>query len=384
MSAPRIEQTILAHVEQAGFATIAALAEARLPCSTSPRELIVCASSIGDIIVMMPYVAQAVRDSDGVSVELLAISRYGRLVDNILPAVFYAETLEVATVAQIVKSTVEMRRKLRSRKYESVRYVSHATEEVLGRLKKLALLRVIVGMGARCAGFARIPGLMTRRESEAGEGAGVVHQALQPFETARIQPLISRESVLAFLAFTEREKQNASTLLSHARDVGGPVVGMYVGARVARKAWGTDRYVTVAKELADAGYTVAFVGGTEDRAAADAVIRASGIQHAIQWCGATTLRESVLVYGALSLVVGNDAAPIHIGALGGAPVVSIFCQSGTCRDCQEPIAARASRSIRPAWPLRRPPGVVRNRCVVPAETVRDAAFELLSGATGHV
>ncbi len=368
-------------LERAGFRLVTALARVRVPGPTSSRVLVVCSTSIGDFTVTLPFLAQLMRDGGERGVDVLVISRFGPIAEAIVPARCTVVTLEVAAGPVFVRRVAQARAALRRRRYATVLSVPHSVEEIAGRAKKLALVRAVAGFRARCAGFGTGAALMTRRASERREGAGILHQCLQPFEAAAVAPRVAREEVLAFLDFAPEERRRVDELHSAARASGRSVVGLFAGTRATRETWRPERHLALARALIDAGYAVAFLGGDSDRAAAEVVRRPLGDAFTAQWCGATSIRESIMLYGALDLVVGNDGAPIHLAALGGAPSLSVFCTKEV-PGIWEPILAPASRSIRPAWSLRRAPDAYGIEHVT-LESVVDAALALLGGAAGH-
>src|SRR5262249_9330489 len=159
-----------------------------------------------------------------------------------------------------------------------------------GRVRRLGIIRAVFGFGPECLGFECGRALMTRRQSERAEGLGVVHQSLQPYACLGMTPTISRDDVLAFMAFSEAERENVAKLVRSAGDPERGMVGLYVGARVARKQWPLERYAALASMLRTAGYDIAFVGAPSDVNAAREVERLAQLDRATVWCDGTSIR----------------------------------------------------------------------------------------------
>jgi hypothetical protein len=154
------------------------------------------------------------------------------------------------------------------------------------------------------------------------------------------------------LRFSEDEIITVDNLLHTAEP--SRHVGLYVSAKDRRKVWPGDRYESICRQLLESpDINVLLVGGTEDteRAAALAARLESPRVRVI--CGRTTVRESILLLGRLTLIVGNDGAPIHMAALSGTPAISVFC-NWEVPGFWEPLLAPWSRALRPLWSRRKP------------------------------
>ncbi len=92
--------------------------------------------------------------------------------------------------------------------------------------------------------------------------------------------------------------------------------------------WGSKRwpyYADLATHLAP-GAAIVAVGGPEDGALGDAIVKAVGRSggRAVSAAGALSLRQSVALIGRARLLVANDSAPVHFASAMGTPVVALF------------------------------------------------------------
>jgi lipopolysaccharide heptosyltransferase II len=92
--------------------------------------------------------------------------------------------------------------------------------------------------------------------------------------------------------------------------------------------WGSKRwpyYAELAAKLA-ARFAIVVVGGQDDVALGDEIVRAVGRsgRPAVNACGRLTLRESAALIGRASALVTNDSAPLHLATAMGTPIVALF------------------------------------------------------------
>lgn len=93
------------------------------------------------------------------------------------------------------------------------------------------------------------------------------------------------------------------------------------------KRWTPQGFAAVAKRISDAGLGVAILGGPNDRACAQEMLRhiGSDSKRIVDLSGETSLIESAAVVAQARLLVCNDSAPLHMASALGTPVVAVFC-----------------------------------------------------------
>jgi heptosyltransferase-2 len=90
------------------------------------------------------------------------------------------------------------------------------------------------------------------------------------------------------------------------------------------KRWPAERFAELARKLDGEGYTVALVGGAEDRPLCDAIVSAAAPARIFTAAGALSLLRSAELIRRCQLLVSNDSAPMHLGVAVGTPVVALF------------------------------------------------------------
>jgi ADP-heptose:LPS heptosyltransferase len=163
-----------------------------------------------------------------------------------------------------------------------------------------------------------------------GLRAGFGHFRFQPMYNIRIpraQEILGVErkihtaehlaSAMFYLGATLAEIPRARLFAApHFRS--GPYAVLHPFASAADKTWQPDRFLAVAKHLADLGIEPLFVAG------ADEDLSAFGEYSCFP--GAPLEEVKSLLAGA-SLFVGNDSGPAHIAAAFGRPVIVLFGSS---------------------------------------------------------
>jgi len=87
------------------------------------------------------------------------------------------------------------------------------------------------------------------------------------------------------------------------------------------RRWPLERYVALARTLADQGVETVVVGGPDDAWVSSAF---AGIDRVTDLVGRTSLPELLAVYGACDVVVAHDSGPMHLARLAHVPIVALF------------------------------------------------------------
>ena len=142
---------------------------------------------------------------------------------------------------------------------------------------------------------------------------------------AGIVPTESRTEIVV----TEQEREEACRWLARGTgveiDAGdqGPLVGIHPGATWPAKKWLPERFA----ELSDAivsklGGRVVVTAGPQDSGTVAEVLRQTRAK--VNVLTALPLRTLAAVIAQCSVYVSNDAAPMHIAAAVGTPVIGLF------------------------------------------------------------
>jgi heptosyltransferase-2 len=123
---------------------------------------------------------------------------------------------------------------------------------------------------------------------------------------------------------TPDDARVAGAVLSAAGiEEGAPFVALAPGSIWGSKRW--PYYDILAGQLADRA-AVVVVGGSEDAALGEAIVRAVGRTggRALNACGKLTLRQSAALIERARVLVTNDSAPLHLATAMGTPIVAVF------------------------------------------------------------
>lgn len=107
------------------------------------------------------------------------------------------------------------------------------------------------------------------------------------------------------------------------------VVGIGVGASVAKRVWPIERQVGIAAWLISSyDARILLLGGPNDARLASTIAGEVG-PSAINLAGSTSLRQAAAVVEACNVLLAHDTGLLHIGSAVGTPVVEISCHPRT-------------------------------------------------------
>jgi lipopolysaccharide heptosyltransferase II len=122
-----------------------------------------------------------------------------------------------------------------------------------------------------------------------------------------------------FLEVPEQAARRAEQLLAPV--AARPFAVIFPGASIAERRWGGVRFQQVAQHLALSGYAVVVVGGGDDSAEGEVIVRACG---GLNLAGKTSLVETAAVLARSALLISGDSGVLHIAVGLGIPTVSLF------------------------------------------------------------
>ncbi|WP_255592238.1 lipopolysaccharide heptosyltransferase II [Thermosulfurimonas sp. F29] len=122
------------------------------------------------------------------------------------------------------------------------------------------------------------------------------------------------------LSVPEAARRRAGELLS---GLPGPLAVLAPGAAYGpAKRWPPDRFRKLAEELVRRGWSVALVGGVNERDAAEGI--SAGLSRVHNLCGRTDVATAAAVIERATVFVSNDSGLMHVAAALGRPQVAIF------------------------------------------------------------
>ena len=146
----------------------------------------------------------------------------------------------------------------------------------------------------------------------------IVDHLLKPLETLALY-----EAGAVPALPMEETFRNAGRAWLGTAGAGPAPLAIHPGSGSAKKNWPLDRFLDLARRLADGGRALLFVLGEADHAIRDAIRRAATDLHA----PVAENLDLVDLAGVLShcaAYIGNDSGVTHIAAALGIPVVTIF------------------------------------------------------------
>jgi heptosyltransferase-2 len=128
------------------------------------------------------------------------------------------------------------------------------------------------------------------------------------------------------LWLSDEDRESAQhALLSRGIGTNDVLVGIGVGAGHPRRIWPLKRFIEFGHFLKDKfGARILIFGGLEDRDEALRLQVELG-NAAINFAGETTLRQTAAFLQHTKLMVANDSGPMHIAAAAGSSVVELSC-----------------------------------------------------------
>jgi heptosyltransferase-2 len=347
------------------------------------RILLMRLERIGDLLMALPAIADVRAAAPGARIDLVVgswnadIARSIAGVDRVqtLDAPWLARGGAGATPSHLLRTAVSWRRE---------RYDLAVNFEPDVRTN---LLLALSGAGWR-AGY------------RSGGGGAVLDQALEylPAEhttdNARrlVAQVFAREVPASMPARTlvapEATRREAIAILAGARR---PRVAMHVAGGRQVKQWPVERFVSVARSLADReGATIVLTGGPGDEGMLREARAALPSDRVIDISGAGLLTVAA-VFERCDLMITGDTGPMHVAAAVGLPIVAVFGPSDPRRYAPRGAHDRVVRIDLPCAPcnrIRLPPARCTGRvpdclALLPADRVLDAAVEILRECRGE-
>jgi ADP-heptose:LPS heptosyltransferase len=104
-----------------------------------------------------------------------------------------------------------------------------------------------------------------------------------------------------------------------------PLIAIAPGAGHAKRRWPLDRFIELGRLLVrECATKIVVVGGEQDRPAAAQLAEELGASGS-NLAGQLTIRQTGAVLECTRLMIANDSGPMHLAAAAGIPVVEISC-----------------------------------------------------------
>lgn len=117
----------------------------------------------------------------------------------------------------------------------------------------------------------------------------------------------------------------AQTCLRSLLATGAPLIGFAPGAGWVNRQWPTHYFAELGNWLQTKyGARIIIVGGQKDHVLGEEINRGLSKSSLLNLAGKTTLRQMAAVASFLTMVIANDAGPMHIAAAAGVPTIGLF------------------------------------------------------------
>ncbi len=104
----------------------------------------------------------------------------------------------------------------------------------------------------------------------------------------------------------------------------GRLVALAPGSVWTTKRWPQERYEELGRSLVTGGFSVALIGGPEDRQLCESIAEAVSPEAVLIAAGDLSLLQSAELIRRCRVAVSNDSAPMHLAVAVRTPVIAIF------------------------------------------------------------
>ena len=276
------------------------------------RILIVKPSSLGDVVHALPTFSVLRRRFPQAHIAWLVKEGWAELLDRV-------EGLnEILSVRAGVGGWLSAIRDVRSRKFDLVVDLQGLFRS--GAIAWLSASPVRIGFAN-----AREGGPLFYTHHVAVPPLREIHGVDRNLRVAAALGACTVGPVEFPLRITREDEERVGTLLRQAGLApGSEWIAMSVSARWATKRYPTESFAALADMVQTQGLgTLVFIGGSEDRAAVEAVQRSMSTK-ALNLAGRTSLNLLPALLHSAELLVTNDSGPMHVAAALGIHVVAMF------------------------------------------------------------
>lgn len=100
------------------------------------------------------------------------------------------------------------------------------------------------------------------------------------------------------------------------------MIALAPGSVWPTKRWPMEKFIELARHYQFLGYTVIIIGSKDEKLFGDAI--QSEVASVLNLCGKTSLVQLIEVLAACDVLISNDSGSMHMAAVAGTPIVSVF------------------------------------------------------------
>ena len=284
---------------------------------TDPKNILIFHTAfIGDIILMLPLIQVTRRSFPDARITVVAIPEACEslhnhpAIDEIIP---YDKKGREAGMAGMVK----MSRQLRERKFDIALVPHRSIRSAV--ITRLAAIPQRVGFSTSAGRFLFsqvVP--YVKGSHETVRNLSLLHPLGVTTSSRELPSLFPSqhdvEIIDALIA------QNASKAPLDAEQM----IAVAPGSVWNTKRWPAEYFISLCKMFVQFGYSVALVGGEDDRSLCLDIEHRVGHGPVLNAAGALTLLQSAELIRRCRAIISNDSAPMHMAVAVRTPVVAIY------------------------------------------------------------
>ena len=274
-----------------------------------PKILVIRFSSLGDLILMVPFIQLLRAEFPAGLIDLATRDRYAGLfresglLDNLY-------TLKTGSFSELLR----MRRTLAGRGYNTIIDAHNV-------IRSNILYRTI-----RAGRKLQLSKQQIRKflliKFNLNLFNDTIHQYDRYMELAG-QLGISGNSPPPPFELPPDAERKAENILERFSRPGRGIISIAPGARWETKMWDEDKFISAANQLWGLGFNLILTGGAAERDLAERMT--SSIEgEIINTAGDLNILETAAVLKYSDLLITNDSALLHLSELTGTPVVALF------------------------------------------------------------
>lgn len=277
------------------------------------RILVIQTAFLGDAILTLPLIQVLKAHFGNAAIDVVVTPRAAGLFEN-HPAITRVLQYDKRGKDKGVGGFLRIQRKLLSAHYDLAIVPHRSIRSAL--LARMSGIPDRIGFG-KSAGRRLFTGVVRYR--------GDLHEIERNLSLIEGLGLKSPGRELPSLYPSNDDQKVVDRLLAGAGLVGaGRLVAIAPGTIWNTKRWPKERFVELARRIADDGNHVVLIGSESDQLLCEEISTLAQKKNILIAAGALSILQSAELIRRCSVIVSNDSAPMHLGVAVRTPVIAIF------------------------------------------------------------
>lgn len=284
------------------------------PFSPTDRVLLIRSAWIGDFIVCIPFIEHLVTVI-GIPRQNIGFLIFNAKSFNPVNACFGTNGFPPENIVVVPPSPGALLARLKnlrqfSKGFDRLCYLPFQSESSRSIAKKRLLFAAMFGLKRRVEGTRNF------------EGPGIRRSQYLSLLDANGFPELPLNH-LDFLELQPAEIQPVEAFIAERRPIAQFAV--YASSKLAMKMWPQENYLGMIRWLRSRYQAdISLIGGPEDWDYNQSLLEALDDPRVTNLAGRFSIRQTVYLLSQYDLLIGNDGAPLHMGALAQVPVVGLY------------------------------------------------------------